>query len=296
MTRCLLLVLVVLGGCGTPVDAGAADARAWPEDAEPVRPDGDASDAGSELADAAPADAAPADAGRAIDAGAEPECDALLCDGFESGEIDAARWMVIAERAEVRVDDTRAAHGRYALHVTAEGAASNGIIRERATFPVAGNAFYVRAYVWLARPLPITNFNVITAAGTIAGTSESASYRMGGQAVPWGDPGAPRVLRANYQPLDRPQRSATEVPRGRWACWEWHVDGANDAARFWLDGERLRDLDITRDTRPGPWTAPEYGRLDLGFGHGHDDPAERFEVWIDDVVVSTTRIGCEVAE
>ena len=291
MTRCLLLVLVVLGGCGTPVDAGAADARAWPEDADPVRPDAEASDAGSELADAAPADA-----GRAIDAGSEPECDALLCDGFESGDIDASVWTVIAERAEVRVDDTRAAHGRYALHVTAEGVASNGIIRERATFPVAGNAFYVRAYVWLARPLPITNFNVITAAGTIAGTSESASYRMGGQAVPWGDPGAPRVLRANYQPLDRPQRSATEVPRGRWACWEWHVDGANDAARFWLDGERLRDLDITRDTRPGPWAAPEYARLDLGFGHGHDDPAERFEVWIDDVVVSTTRIGCEVAE
>lgn len=114
--------------------------------------------------------------------------------------------------------------------------------------------------------------------------------------MPWGEPTAQRVLRVNYQPLDRPQRSATQVPRGRWACWEWHLDGANDAARFWLDGERLSDLQITPATRPGPWTAPEYARLDLGFGHGHDEPADRFEVWIDDVVVSSARIGCEVAE
>ena len=70
-------------------------------------------------------------------------------------------------------------------------------------------------------------------------------------------------------------------------------DGANDASRFGLDGEHLRDLDVTSATRPGPWIAPEDARLDLGFGHGHDEPAEGFEVWIDDVGVSTTRIGCD---
>lgn len=151
MKRVLLLIVVLLGGCGSSIappdsdDGGGADTGPSPDDAGPdTAPDASApGDAGL-----APEDA-DTDASAATDAGALPrDCgDALLCDDFETGTIDTSLWMIQANRAEVRVDDTRAAHGRYALHVTAEAVASSGMIRERSTFPAENNAFYVRAYV-----------------------------------------------------------------------------------------------------------------------------------------------------
>ena len=91
------------------------------------------------------------------------------------------------------------------------------------------------------------------------------------------------------------------APVGKWSCAEWYFDGQNNQMRFWLDGTELTDLAVN-GTGEGcvgqpvgyTWTAPTFSRLDMGWeSYAADD--ER-SIWIDDVVISNTQVGCPARE
>ena len=52
------------------------------------------------------------------------------------------------------------------------------------------------------------------------------------------------------------QHSTTAIPEARWACFEWHFDGPNNKMEFWLDSTQI-------------------------------------QMWIDDVALDVTRVGCQ---
>jgi hypothetical protein len=67
--------------------------------------------------------------------------------------------------------------------------------------------------------------------------------------------------------------------------------------RFWLNGAAVDSLTVVNTgsgcvTAPGnqAWTAPTFDRLDLGWESYQQDSART--IWIDDVAVSKTRLGC----
>ena len=87
------------------------------------------------------------------------------------------------------------------------------------------------------------------------------------------------------------------IPAGKWSCAEWQFDGPNNTMRFWLDGAAVDSLTVDghrRGLRHQPtsyvWTAPTFDRFDLGWESYQQDTART--IWIDDVVVSKTKIGC----
>jgi hypothetical protein len=92
----------------------------------------------------------------------------------------------------------------------------------------------------------------------------------------------------------------TVEPVGRWACVEWQFDGPNDTMRFWLDGTAIDSLTV-RGVGEGcvhqpatfEWKAPNFETLDLGW-ESYQGDSER-TLYIDDIVISTTRIGCPAA-
>jgi hypothetical protein len=87
------------------------------------------------------------------------------------------------------------------------------------------------------------------------------------------------------------------IPTGTWACVEWQFEGAANTMRFWLNGTAVPSLTMT-GTGEGcgnqgnsyTWTAPKFDRLDLGWESYQSDDART--LYIDDVAVSTTKIGC----
>lgn len=233
--------------------------------------------------------------GTAID----PCTGTLLCEDFESydGQPEGP-WTVSTNNGSVAMDTTRHASGEQAVKFSTNGQNSyqRAYIGVEAPFPIAGNAFYGRMMVYTeAAGNDGVHWTIVQGEGPVSAQGiTTAMVRYGGQHV--------QRLMANYYSegttSDCWQHSQTKMPEGAWACVEWYFDGATNTQKFWLDGEPLDDLTVigsgegcSPDATGATWYFPQpFERLYVGWeSYQNDDPRE---VWIDDVAVSESRIGC----
>lgn len=200
----------------------------------------------------------------------------------------------------VTIDSTRAHSGAKSVKVTTDGQ----MPYRRAYFsvgapffPVAGNAFYGRMWVYLAAaPSMTTHWTNISGEGMASFNNQSfAAYvRYGGQVM--------KRLMANYDSQtfssDCWQHSQTTFPEARWACMEWHFDGPNERMEFWLDGTQVSALTVNHRGQgcianglSGQWVMPNFSTLRLGWEHYQTSIP--IQLWVDDVALSTQRVGCQ---
>jgi hypothetical protein len=279
-----------LEGGGTD---GARPDSGQPADAPPPPPDGTpASDARPPVDATPPVDARPPPVDAGVDAPTSCPGGYLLCDGFESGQIDTARWQATANDAtqSVTVDGTRAFRGSYSLHVHV-ASLSNGIyvqphVRESSTF--ASPVVHMRAYFWIsAYPGPDneTLINVDEASG-------NASAGMG-----FGQTGH-LIGSVSNTPngMDYSHASATNIlPLQSWTCLELMIDNTLAAPNplgvlsIWQDGGLVNDLTGTADLTP--LGVATFG---ISFTPPSAPPASpAVDLFIDEVAVSNSYIGCE---
>jgi hypothetical protein len=244
--------------------------------------------------------------------GADPGCaGALFCDDFESygaGQPPAGKWSSATQSGTVTVTGDQHRSGAKAIKFTTPGTATyqSALVRLGAgVFPVAGNAYYGRMMFRLASaPTNDVHWTIIQGSGLVPGQSYRAQYRYGGQHPL----AAGNQLMANYETPDSYggvgpasdcwfHSDKTVVPVGVWSCVEWQFDGPANTMRLWVDGAPIDSLTVSgvgqgcvNQPASYPWTAPLFDRLDLGWESYQVDTPRTF--WIDDVVVSTTRIGC----
>jgi hypothetical protein len=278
----------------------SADDDALPADASGSHPDLAVADARAR--DAALPDAAGGDAAAPPDLSAGSCTGALLCDDFESYPLagpPGGMWKLSTNGGAVVVDSAHARSGTHAVHVTTVGGAGSYHqafmqVSGAPIFPVAGNVVFGRMMIWLtAAPTQTTHWTNIAGSGQVTGQGFSAVSRYGGQY-------SPRMM-ANYDTSgvasDCWQHSATGIPVGRWACFEWRFDGPQNEMDFWLDGSSLADLTVLGQGQGciangtnGKWLLPEYDTISLGWEHYQASDA--IDLWIDDVALDTQRIGC----
>jgi hypothetical protein len=291
--RCGVLVGALLGasGCSTSSGAGTADAASAP-----------AGDAGGPDASSGPDGACTGD---------------IVCDDFESYPPDAPPpypWTVVAPNGSATIDTSKSHSGAQSVKITAPASSGSTSTMIRLTgssrFPVAGNVVFGRMMFWLeSAPTDSVHWTFIDGQGAVTDGGYPAIYRYGGQ-MPLTDSNGNFVgsqFIANYEtpssyngvgPGSDCYRNAAEVvPLGAWACAEWEFDGPNDTMRFWLNGAPIDDLTVVgtgdgcvRNDASFPWTAPLFRQIDLGWESYQPDDART--LWIDDVAVATTRIGC----
>ena len=235
---------------------------------------------------------------------------ALFCDDFESyseGQPPSGKWTAQTNTAAIAIDTAEHHSGSQAVRFTTPGTAAfqSAFIVLGSVFPVAGNAFYGRMMFLLeAAPTASVHWTMIQGSGVVPGQSYHAQYRYGGQ-LPIA---AGSQLMANYDTPDSYSGTGPSsdcwfhangivVPVAVWSCVEWQFDGAANTMRLWLDGQPIDSLTVpgvgqgcVHQPSSYPWTAPTFDRLSLGWESYQTDDARTF--WIDDVVVSTTRIGC----
>ena len=309
---CLSLWLAVAGcSSGSSGSSPVTDAsKSAPGDEESVAP-GDASTSMGEagLSDASlstdPGDAAvdaPADAPDEADAGTCVTAGTELCDDFESGRIDPAKWTMPAPSSGVIVtlDGQHAHSGRYAVHVHGvAGQINKGMLAESVTFPAKDNSFYARIFAYFTPALPQmdggdfhTGFivgsgqndkgNVETGMGLIGGATQFLGY-----SIFYGSPSY------EFGPW-----SSTKVAPGRWICMELFENGSNPASevrRVWVDDTELTDLRsdsaMAAGTSHPNHLPPTYDRVSVGLGEFHPSP-DLTDMWLDDVRVSSAKIGC----
>jgi hypothetical protein len=243
--------------------------------------------------------------GTAGAAGAQPAgdaCDAaLLCDDFEddtSGMAPGAPWTVDVNGGGVEVSSERAFSGSNSVYVSnSQGAYKRAYfsVTGDPVFPAAGAEMYGRMMMWLeATPAGSVHWTFIQGEGPSDDGSYDIFYRYGGQHE--------GKLMANFETVGRStdcwDHSATVMPTQTWACLEWRFDTASDEMQFWLDGSEISDIHVVGQGEGcggqdlnGAWPAPpQFEVLRLGWEKYQESSA--LNAWIDDVAVSTERVGC----
>jgi hypothetical protein len=224
---------------------------------------------------------------------------ALFCDDFEAYTgTPAAPWTVKKNaQGAVSIDGAQHKSGTKAVKLTTSGAAAyqQAFISIDKPFPIASNAFYGRMMIYATKAANDgVHWTMIQGEGpaTSQGITR-ADVRYGGQHQ--------QTLMANYDSTGKAsdcwQHSQTKMPEGKWACMEWYFEGATNTQKFWLDGKAIDDLTVMGQGQgcvsqgtEGKWIFPTFEHLHLGWESYQTDDAR--EVWIDDVAIGTTQIGC----
>jgi hypothetical protein len=246
--------------------------------------------------------------------GAEPSTKPLFSDDFEAraaAVMPGAPWSeaTFKSGAVIVVDGEQAFSGRQALHVfTPRGAKYRRgyvAIHLQAPAPDAMSGMFGRAMVYLdAAPIalagaPPVHWTLLQGEGRSADDRYNSIYRLGVE----GERGT--ELMANFETTppvttDCKHRSSRALPVRRWTCVEWHMEVASNEMQFWLDGKKIvhvagrpKAADSCRgDDLHGQWLAPpRFDSFYIGFER-YADSANDQNLWLDDVVLSKSRVGC----
>jgi hypothetical protein len=240
----------------------------------------------------------------------------LFCDDFEhyaTGATPSGAFAAQLKAGAITIDETQHYSGAKSVKLSTEAAAGSkrALLRLAASsvFPVPGNAFYGRMMFRLeAAPTTSVHWTLLQAGGLVEGQNYHALYRYGGQ-LPVVDNGvAGSQWMANYETPDSyagtgpasdcyQHANGKVIPVSEWSCVEWHFDGPSNALSLWLDGEAVSGLNVTGTgqgcvAQPATfeWTAPRFDTLDVGWESYQTDDART--LWLDDIALSTERLGC----
>jgi hypothetical protein len=293
-----------------PGDAGteaATDAQAPADASGDATPVGDATllpgDAGTEAAtDAqAPADAsgdatmdAAADATSAVvDAGADsaeeeaaadggdagPCAGYVFCDGFEQGFDNWSSELLIG--GTLTIDSTHVYRGSYALHshidpIVDAGGYSSALVQRYQTWPTH---LFARFFAYQPSPRAPSPVNYADIGGL------NSPYP--GIALSTDPPDGDLSMNTFSTGEDQTWESDGGVmPMDQWVCFELDLDTLSETSLLYVN-----DVEVT-DMSRGLLDLPQLGILGVGltFNLPNVQPAQ--DAWIDEVAVSTSRIGC----
>lgn len=222
-----------------------------------------------------------------------------LCDGFEGATIDTALWTVAASSNNVvELASDQAARGQQSVHIKNQG--GFGYLLNESFFPAPNNDYFGRMF------LRVKRFSTVEWAhwtvGEGAGTGDGSKIRVGGQYRTdlgknrWGV-GSDGGKTGDWTSHDQdPDGKPTEPPTDTWVCLEWEHRGSENVTRFFVDGVEHPSLATTAQDHGGTasedYILPQMTSFWFGFWQYQADP-EPFDVWIDELALDESRIGCE---
>jgi hypothetical protein len=227
----------------------------------------------------------------------DPCATAAICDDFEGG-MDAG-WTIQPNSTPAPVvDATKGAHGSSSS-LKVDGTSSQAFI----TFPVPGQAFYVRANMQFAQgTAQMTGHGWFIVGADNITQGDANQMRFGssgnhghneidfnvygdgcnGEKTQFSDGASDGASGWTNTPYDRVLLDAD-----KWYCVEAFFNGPADEFQLWIDGTEVPGLHVTPATMCASW-APTYTHIKFGAGAN----SSIGNIWYDDVAVSTARLGC----
>jgi hypothetical protein len=228
------------------------------------------------------------------------ESQAVLCEDFESGTLNASRWTLSG--TGLTVEASEHARGGKALHIVHAGSGAS-FLKTIVPFPAPNNTYYGRMFVKFVQ-LPslagqYSHWTVVAATGAgVAG-----EIRVGGQHTSagrqlWGvgtDNRVETTGTGDWTTSDAdPNRQPRDVPVGEWMCIEWEHKGATNETRFWWDAVEHPSMHTTSSVHGGnsnPYLLPNFNAVKIGWAE-YQAYSQTFEMWLDEVVLDVRRVGC----
>jgi hypothetical protein len=222
-----------------------------------------------------------------------------LCEDFENGTLNTAIWTVSGTPPVI--DGMQHARGSRALHITQVG---NGLsyIKETRTFPEPNDTYFGRVFVYFkSLPTPpgmtYAHWTIIAGSGTgvpgeirVSGQLQNGSNLFGVGTDNRTDGGTGDWTNSDKDPSGSP----SAVPLNQWLCIEWMHKGDTDETAFWWDATPHPSLSTTSSSHGGynvPFVLPQFTNVWLGWQE-YQTSTETFELWIDEIAIDTSRIGC----
>lgn len=91
-------------------------------------------------------------------------------------------------------------------------------------------------------------------------------------------------------------RESAPTKEDTWQCVEWRLDPADNQVAVWFDGVANPELTANTGEHGGrnvPFILPEIQTLKIGWQLYQGGTAPKtFDLWIDDIALDSTRIGC----
>ncbi len=237
--------------------------------------------------DARPVVGVDAGADGSVSAPATPGCsnpDYLLCEDFESGTLDPAKWKAVPGGTAV-VEKTHPGHGSYALHTTVPKNGTTARIISADDFAFGAQTVFIRTLVYIdqsAAPFQFSALRVGSANGQLHqyDINFDAKYQFRMLWYKSGGGAEPDLIFTNVMPQF-----------GSWHCWEWEIRGATNEVNFAIDGKDIPGMHVPATKG---WTTPARAKLVVGSSTPHPDtiPANGLHLYFDDIVISSKKIGC----
>jgi hypothetical protein len=218
----------------------------------------------------------------------------LLCDDFEQASVggapDPANWQVqiFNQLGSISIDGTQAHSGSRSVHVIGNGTDSYRSVLFTTTkpFPPQNNSFYARVFIRSKSPMGAGHSTYFGAGSA----DNQRMVRIGFQE---------HVLETNlihpnteYGLLSGPwgvPAQGVQLAPAEWHCIEAFFNGAQHELSVWFDGNEVSMLHTTDwKANLSKWS-PQYAKAWFGFETYHGEQAE---LWYDDVIIATQRIGC----
>jgi hypothetical protein len=282
---------------GSSSGAGALDSSA--DDSQ-----GSSSDGTMSAAEAATGADGAGEPEAATEAGSGAPCitsGTELCDDFESGQLNTKIWktVLMGPSASVTVDSVHAHSGKYAVHAQVTvGQQSTAQITEAVTFPATDDTFYTRIWAYISPTVmwPATTGDFHTGFIIASGNNDlgPVDLAVGANLSPTSSAGPMYYL--GYSIYNGPPkvefgpRSPTQVVNSAWTCIELLESGSGGTVavrRIWADGMELPEqYNMYSGQKP-----PQFDLVSIGIWEYHPTPSLS-DMWIDDVRVSSQRVGC----
>jgi hypothetical protein len=203
-------------------------------------------------------------------------CLYVLCESFGGAQpgSSGSPWSydvdTIGTVAEIVTDKGRTDSSSFHIKASTMGGI-HGYLTESETLAKTGGSFWGRAFIWYM--LDVTNVHIVNVAvdGTMAnGMSEQVRLvNVIGTHIC-----------TNRRSDDMGKCSNVLPDQGKWGCYEWHV--TPNSIDVYLDGTMLPISET--------WTMPTPSLFRIGFERF--TPGAAGDLWLDDIAINDSRIGC----
>jgi hypothetical protein len=238
----------------------------------------------------------------------------LVCEDFESGTIDPDKWELVAKGGTLTVQGQRVAHGSFAAQVHGQAGASDDwalLVAKNAPAALKGTGTYGRVLMYAtADALASIHVQLTFAGRNGAGTNQGPAPFSQLRYMEVGSYGGRWQLGFDLldvsPTVEETSYSAGHIASAAWSCLEWRFEDRPDRVTTWLDGVQVSTFDNTNVAYASPGPIPKSGAAlwngtssDLiggfdrfGFGFHDWHPQRAFDIFYDDLVLGSQRVGC----
>ncbi len=291
------------GGAGGNPAGGRSDAGTTESGGAAGGPAAGGGGSGSRGGGGAPVGGSTGGGGGAAGAGGRGAgaCVGLFCEDFERGTFDPAVWDVKTFGDQTAtVQDKMAAHGRYAAQFHGNpNLLSYALIATRNLPAALRSHHFGRAYLYATPNRPGGHLTLV-----FAGTAEVPSSRKylevaetnGKWQLTWVDFDSAGPTSAAGGPNTQEMYSigdaaSADSPVGKWVCLEWEFNDAPDEVRVYVDGALAWSYAPISFQNMRSNLVGGFSNVSFGYYVWHPGTAA-FDVYYDDIVLDTRRVGC----